>query len=870
MATSSNDPNAEVADLLRELIRLQGGSSAMGVKPKKSGPNLDDATERLNLIKNVREYAKGMREATSVAKSMTNVFEGVREELNFEDAGRGLGELNKALGKTTDSVEIAAIKEQRAELTKAVAIKTAVSTAANFAGGMLKAANMIADASRAFELSIQSGASGVEAGTQNLIASIQANKQIQDTQADVVKDVSAGLGTMAMAFGPVGMIIGGLITTLGPLVASYMKFNNEQEAKAAEHRAKLYGEELKKTQESYHTITAAGASFAGGMGEMRAQAANAGMRLKDFSEMVKGSVANLASMGMGVAQAAQRIGGVSKVLRSTDLGMQLRNLGLSIQEQSEAAAAAAANLNASGRLRSMSDAQVAQVTVAYTKDLKILQGITGEDAKKKMEEARMRSMEADLLAQAMAKGGPEAMEKLRNQLATMPESMKKGYMEFVSTGGTAVADAATNVAISQNPRIMEQYQQMYTTLGDGSKNASDALRETGSLTEQTAAYARQNADSVKEMATAARLGASELGQATIQIHNDLILANQRFTEGVTEATAANVEALSKTQDDLTNAVNRLEEETNAAAVALEKRLTPGLAGAADAMPRFTGAMNSAIDALNGMAGNNVKAEEVGGLAAGAAGAYALGSMGAAFGTAIAPGVGTAVGAAVGASVGGAMGYFTGSWLGKKADESLSKEPAKPPGGKESSWYNPASWFAKGGIATGPVTGFPAMLHGTEAVVPLPDGKTLPVNIDMGTGFFDSMKETMGIATGMLGKVSPVFGIAEKLLSTPTKGAPQVSGFDMPSIFNKVSSLATGVLNKVDPTGTVSGISDEVMKTFNDTILTLNKKTDNIEGNSALKEMRDLIKAQLSKHDEMITQLKESVDINQRLLNQSYT
>jgi hypothetical protein len=35
-------------------------------------------------------------------------------------------------------------------------------------------------------------------------------------------------------------------------------------------------------------------------------------------------------------------------------------------------------------------------------------------------------------------------------------------------------------------------------------------------------------------------------------------------------------------------------------------------------------------------------------------------------------------------------------------------------------------FAAGGIASGPVSGHAEVLHGTEAVVPLPDGKTIPV------------------------------------------------------------------------------------------------------------------------------------------------
>ena len=46
-------------------------------------------------------------------------------------------------------------------------------------------------------------------------------------------------------------------------------------------------------------------------------------------------------------------------------------------------------------------------------------------------------------------------------------------------------------------------------------------------------------------------------------------------------------------------------------------------------------------------------------------------------------------------------------------------------------------LAKGGVVSGPKSGYPAELHGTEAVVPLPDGRTIPVTIqsagDMGGG-----------------------------------------------------------------------------------------------------------------------------------------
>jgi hypothetical protein len=37
--------------------------------------------------------------------------------------------------------------------------------------------------------------------------------------------------------------------------------------------------------------------------------------------------------------------------------------------------------------------------------------------------------------------------------------------------------------------------------------------------------------------------------------------------------------------------------------------------------------------------------------------------------------------------------------------------------------------ASGGISRGPVSGYSETLHGTEAVVPLPDGRSIPVSMD---------------------------------------------------------------------------------------------------------------------------------------------
>lgn len=64
-------------------------------------------------------------------------------------------------------------------------------------------------------------------------------------------------------------------------------------------------------------------------------------------------------------------------------------------------------------------------------------------------------------------------------------------------------------------------------------------------------------------------------------------------------------------------------------------------------------------------------------------------------------------------------------------------------------------FEKGGVASGPRSGYPVELHGTEAIVPLPDGRSIPVTMKgMGSGG--------GGATNITINVSGVSGDGRKL------------------------------------------------------------------------------------------------------------
>jgi hypothetical protein len=65
--------------------------------------------------------------------------------------------------------------------------------------------------------------------------------------------------------------------------------------------------------------------------------------------------------------------------------------------------------------------------------------------------------------------------------------------------------------------------------------------------------------------------------------------------------------------------------------------------------------------------------------------------------------------------------------------------------------------ALGGILSGPKSGYQAMLHGNEAVVPLPDGKTIPVQNSGGSG----SSEQTNLLAMELGKLESLLGVMQK-------------------------------------------------------------------------------------------------------------
>ena len=73
--------------------------------------------------------------------------------------------------------------------------------------------------------------------------------------------------------------------------------------------------------------------------------------------------------------------------------------------------------------------------------------------------------------------------------------------------------------------------------------------------------------------------------------------------------------------------------------------------------------------------------------------------------------------------------------------------------------------ATGGILGGPQSGYTAMLHGTEAVVPLPDGKSIPVEMP---NIVNALSEEAGLIAQQLIKMDDIMRVMQNQISVSNK------------------------------------------------------------------------------------------------------
>jgi hypothetical protein len=91
---------------------------------------------------------------------------------------------------------------------------------------------------------------------------------------------------------------------------------------------------------------------------------------------------------------------------------------------------------------------------------------------------------------------------------------------------------------------------------------------------------------------------------------------------------------------------------------------------------------------------------------------------------------------------GPIGNFLG--LNNK-DGGMVSNGKRVPGYKDGGYASRRDMgYSMGGVARGPRAGYPAMLHGTEAVVPLPRGREIPVEMKGSMGQINNINISVNV------------------------------------------------------------------------------------------------------------------------------
>lgn len=813
-----NEINKKTEDLKNSM-----GQSEEALKnlAKLFGKNADDMRDAWSReAKSREEYRK------KTEKSYDNTKTGIdnlRNKLNAgattaQDFEAELGRLRDEVNKTSDKVKKAQLLKEKqdleAENSRLKVNEIFKNSMGELGGTVIKGvANSFTSAAK----SALGGGDALKVATDFMSSNIDTANAATQVGAKALGDFGAAtagaggkMGKFGVAASVAGAALGFLSNSVSELAKAGIGFMLSQ---------------TQKMIAGFSELNNSGAVFSGGMLKMVETATTAGMTLEQFSKSVSANKDILSKLGIGVGEASKKLAGAMAAGgESARKGMFA--LGMNMEQQADAYAQTMAMMaGPSGKLKA-SQAEIAAQTEDYAKNLKILSALTGEDTKAKQDKLRqdndtlafnqqldgMNETERKKINEAMMNMSADQQRAFRERMIYGTLVSKDLAITEATNSGIATANEQSYKAAldgSLSAQRQQEIQKANAKEAHDAAMANKALAQAGSE-DAKAAAASQNASfqymqkfnqTEEERAKiAAELEKGKTAKPGTKGNEavDLMQVQQNFALKMQDIAAENLPQFSKaivnTIKDIEGSVKALADLGLTGATmppwvasmlgigAALLQIVPALmslakgggaaggGGIADAVGKAGGKrgllrMAKGAGAVGALAGGvmavsdyqDIKAQEAagtitaedakkakGGVIGEAGGGIAGAAAGAAAG-AIAGSVVPLVGTAIGGIIGGILGGWGGGKAGKAGGEAV------------------AGHFAEGGIATGPASGYMAMLHNRELVLPLTDSGTPKA----GTHGIDELMKMMGMG-GNSTAAAPSGDVAELIKEQNSK------------------------------------------------------------------------------------------------------
>jgi len=560
-------------------------------------------------------------------------------------------------------------------------------------------------------------------------------------------------------------------------------------AQVAVDSSKFLVTELSKQAGVFQSVSRSGVLGAGGMQQFANQAFSSRLSLEQFGKVVVDNGKMLAAMRGSAMSGTKAFADMTSTLSGDQFDFT-RQLGYGAEEIADITAGYMSQQTLLGMTQRQSTESLTQSTAGYMKELDMLSRVTGDNRKALQErqaamlaETRFNAKIQELLAQGKVK---EARE-LQNFVSAVD-----AFAPAIATGARDIATAGTGT-IAEGQQLMIRsggsIQQILKQIENGSLSSTTALNQ---LTNQVGQTNQQYISSAKvlgdaNMVTANGAEYARLGNRAMQEEAALRKQQADQMKGTDPLQASMARSL-KNMEDFTMNLNKMILEF----MPMTAKIVEGLTGTLETMMETA---KKGFDELLGKGGDERPVKH-------------RSTIDKIFGLGLSDNEAEADKQVADEQLDNRIKRAVENARQKKAAKELTfmeqfnsekmdavkltpeekakivedeKKSFKESWVVSSSLQKNASYdkftpdkYAFGGISNYPETGKLAMLHGTEAIIPLPDGKTVPVSINV-----NSLAEaltttpTAGPVRSTLGTTSssPISSALMSMLGIKTETAP---------------------------------------------------------------------------------------------------
>jgi hypothetical protein len=313
--------------------------------------------------------------------------------------------------------------------------------------------------------------------------------------------------------------------------------------------------EMEKTVSNFQKISAAGALFADGMTGMRTAASQSFLTINQFGEVMSKMSGTFAESGLSVGGAVKMIGQVGKVMGDANNPNSIRGrllaLGYSFQEQVELSAEVMADMRKANSVYLNDPQKIAQTTEEYAKNLRVISAITGEDARKKMEEVRKGAAQTAFRSKLMELEAkfPGTYKATLDAMATMTPEAQQALREQIVYNGIRSKDLAVTAQLSQG--FNQEVTGMADMIKSGNLRNQDGIDQSLKLQAEGRAMHRKDLESQKLTSFGMASMAGKFPGVETALQN-YTLSSDKFTKEGLEAAKKAAEEQARANDELTN------------------------------------------------------------------------------------------------------------------------------------------------------------------------------------------------------------------------------------------------------------------------------------------------------------------------------